>query len=47
MILDEEVPLAGLPKTGEIVNAAAGFAAIISAALLGVYTAMQKKKRPE
>lgn len=46
MILDEEVPLAGLPKTGEIVNAAAGLAAMISAALLGVYMAMQKKKRP-
>lgn len=47
MILDEEVPLAGLPKTGEIVNAAAGLAAMLSTALMGVYLALQKKRRPD
>lgn len=47
IILDEDVPLAGLPKTGEIVNAAAGLAAMISTALMGVYLALQKKRRPD
>ena len=46
IILDDDVPLAGLPKTGEIVNAAAGLAALISTALMGVYLALQKKRRP-
>lgn len=36
----------GCRRREEIVNAAAGLAAMISAALLGVYMAMQKKKRP-
>ncbi len=47
IILDDDVPLAGLPKTGEIVNAAAGLAALISTALMGVYLALQKKRRPD
>ena len=47
LIDDGNVPLAGLPKTGDRAGAQAGLAAILSGFLLAAFTMLNNKKKEE
>ena len=47
LIDDGNVPLAGLPKTGDRTGAHAGLAALLSGFLLAAFTVLSSKKREE